>query len=49
MGPSMLLGKDAQEERWEVPTSRRAWGKERTVQALPPLETGEEMVQCLQE
>ena len=45
----MLPGQVAQEERWEVPTSRRARGKERAVQALPPPETDEAMVRCLQE
>ena len=45
----MLLGEDAQEERWEAPTSRRARGKERTVQASPPLETDKEMARRLQE
>ena len=31
MGPWMRLGKEAQEERREVPTSRSARGKERTM------------------
>ena len=49
VGPSMLLGEDAQEERREAPTSRRARGKEHAVQAMPPPETDEEMARCLQE
>ena len=48
VGPSMLLGEEAQEERWEAPTSRRARGKERTMQATPPPETDEEMARRLQ-
>ena len=36
VGPSMPLGKEAQEERWEAPTSRSARGKDRAVQAMPP-------------
>ena len=39
MGPSMLLGEDAQEERWEAPTSRSARGKKRAVQVTPPWQT----------
>ena len=31
MGPSMPLGEEAQEERWEAPASRSARGKECTV------------------
>ena len=31
VGPSMPLGEEAQEERWEVPASRSARGKERAV------------------
>ena len=31
VGPSMPLGKEAQEERWEAPASRSARGKERTM------------------
>ena len=49
MGPSMLLGEDAQEEKREAPASRRARGKERAVQASPPPEMDEEMARCLQE
>ena len=49
VGPSMLLGPSAQEERREAPTSRRARGKEHTMQALPPPEMDKEMAQCLQE
>ena len=30
-GPPMPLGKEAQEERWEAPASRSAWGKEHAV------------------
>ena len=48
VGPSMLLGKDAQEERREAPASRRTRGKECAMQAMPPPETDEEMVWCLQ-
>ena len=49
MGAMMLPGQGAQEERWEVPASRRAWGKEHAVQASPPPETDEAMARCLQE
>ena len=35
MGPMMLPGQGAHEERWEVPASRKAQGKERTMQASP--------------
>ena len=31
VGPSMPLGEEAQEERWEAPASRSARGKERAV------------------
>ena len=48
MGPSLLLSEDAQEGRWEAPTSRRARGKEHAVQATPPPETDEEMAWRLQ-
>ena len=48
MGPSMPLGKEAKEERREVPARRSAWGKERIVQAMPPRETDKEMAQRLQ-
>ena len=48
VGPSMPLGKDAQEERREAPASKRARGKERAMQAMPPPETDEEMVRHLQ-
>ena len=44
----MLLGEDAQEERREVPTSRKARGKEHTMQVLPPPEMDEEMARHLQ-
>ena len=44
----MLLGEEAQEERWEAPASRRARGKERAVQATPPLEMDDKMAQHLQ-
>ena len=43
----MLPGQGAQEERREVPASKKARGKERAVQAMPPLETDEAMAQCL--
>ena len=46
MGPSMTLGKEAQ-ERQEAP-ARSARGKERTIQAKPLLETDEEMAWRLQ-
>ena len=49
MGPSMLPGQSAQEERQEVPASRRARGKEHAMQALPPPEMDEEMARHLQE
>ena len=39
----MLLGQSAQEERWEAPASKKAWGKEHAVQAMSPPETGEVM------
>ena len=47
MGPMMLLGQGAQEERWEAPTSKKARGKEHTVQAMPPLVIDKAMAQCL--
>ena len=49
VGPVMLPGQGAQEERWEVPTSEKAWGKERAVRALPPPETDEAMAWHLQQ
>ena len=49
MGAVMLLGQSAQEERWEVPTSKKAWGKERAMQVSPPPEMDEVMAGCLQE
>ena len=49
VGPMMLPGQGSQEERWELPPSRRAWGKECAMQATPPPETDEEMARCLQE
>ena len=49
MGPMMLPGQGAQEERQETPASRRARGKEHAMQAMPPQETDEEMVRHLQE
>ena len=48
VGPSMPLGEEAQEERREVPASRRAWGKEHAMQVTPPLEMDEEMARHLQ-
>ena len=48
MGPMMLLGQGAQEERREAPTTKKARGKECTVQVLPPLETDEAMAWHLQ-
>ena len=47
MGPMMLLGQGAQEERWEVPASKKAQGKEHAVQVSPPLEMDEVMAQHL--
>ena len=47
MGPMMLPGQSAQEERQEVPTSKKAQGKELAVQASLPPEMDEAMVQCL--
>ena len=43
MGPMMLPGQTAQEERREAPTSKKARGKERTMQATPPPEMDEVM------
>ena len=48
MGAMMLPGQGAQEERWEVPASRRAWGKEHAMQVTPPPEMDEEMARRLQ-
>ena len=48
VGPSMLLGEEAQEERREAPTSRYALGKERAIQVTAPPETDEEMARRLQ-
>ena len=47
MGATMLQGQGAQEERREVPASKKAWGKERAVQATPPPEMDKAMAQCL--
>ena len=44
MGPMMLLGQGAQEERREAPASKKARGKKCTVQASPPPETDKVMV-----
>ena len=49
MGPMVLPGQGAQEERWEMPASKRARGKEHAVQVMPPPEMDEEMARCLQE
>ena len=49
VGPVMLLGQGAQEERWEAPTSEKARGKVRTVEVLLPPETVEAMVRHLQQ
>ena len=48
VGPSITLGEEAQEERWEAPASRSARGKEHAIQAMPPPKTDEEMVRHLQ-
>ena len=45
----ILPGQGAQEERREVPASRRARGKERAMQAMLPPEMDEEIAQHLQE
>ena len=44
MGLMMLPVQSAQEERQEVPTSKKAWGKERAMQATPPPEMDKAMV-----
>ena len=44
----MLPGRGTQEERREVPTSEKAWGKEHAMGALPPPEMDEVMARCLQ-
>ena len=44
IGPMMLPGQGAQEERWEAPTSKKARGKECTpCRASPPPEIDEAM------
>ena len=43
----MLPGQGAQEERWEAPASKKAWGKERAVQAMVPPEMDEVMARHL--
>ena len=48
VGPRMLPGQGAQERR-EAPASKKAWGKERAVGALPPPETDEVMARHLQQ
>ena len=48
MGPMMLLGQGAQEERREAPASKKARGKEHAVQASLPPETDEVMAWHLQ-
>ena len=49
VGSMMLPGQSAQEERQEAPASRRARGKERAMQVLPPLETDNAMAWRIQE
>ena len=43
----MLPSQGAQKERQEMPASKKARGKERAMQVLPPLEMNEVMAQCL--
>ena len=43
MGPIMLPGQSAQEEKQEAPASKKAWGKELAVQAMPPPEMDKAM------
>ena len=47
MGPMMLPGQGAQEERQEVAARKKARGKECTMQVSAPLETDEAMARCL--
>ena len=49
MGPMMLPGQSAQEERREAHASKKTQGKEHAVQVSPPPETDEAMARCLQE
>ena len=48
VGPVMLLGQGAQEERWEAPTSEKARGNKHTVEVSPPPEMDEVMARHLQ-
>ena len=48
MGPMMLPGQGAQEERREVPASKKARGKECAIQVSPPPEMDKAMARRLQ-